>query len=247
MSLRFPRWLNMWLLPGLALLGLAGLVACATTRSSATTPAVGSLAVPPTGPSEFILPTAPPTWDRHAFNTMVAAVMTALPTASPFPGWPPEKAFRDQYTDAYIRAASTIAAQYPIPVEPLPTITPGPHPNVSFPTQVAGAGIIVPVGCGMEYKAWVRSSSRWSELVNNRVVVVCAGSSPHLGLHNQGAIMVETTDTEGAVIGGPDTYNTPTQAGAVQVIDAVGERLTLKAKDGTLLYFDVPSRRWVNP
>jgi hypothetical protein len=28
MSLRFPRWLNMWLLPGLALLGLAGLVAC---------------------------------------------------------------------------------------------------------------------------------------------------------------------------------------------------------------------------
>jgi hypothetical protein len=59
--------------------------------------------------------------------------------------------------------------------------------------------------------------------------------------------MVETTDTEGAVIGGPDTYNTPTQAGAVQVIDAVGERLTLKAKDGTLFYFDVPSRQWLNP
>lgn len=72
-------------------------------------------------------------------------------------------------------------------------------------------------------------------------------NGPDFGIQDQGAIMVETTDRAGAVIGGPITYNTPTRAGFVTVVGAVGERLTLRAEDGTLFTFDVPSRQWVNP
>lgn len=44
-----------------------------------------------------------------------------------------------------------------------------------------------------------------------------------------------------------DGYYTPLRAGAVRIISAVGERLTLRAADGTLFAFDVPTRQWVNP
>jgi hypothetical protein len=43
------------------------------------------------------------------------------------------------------------------------------------------------------------------------------------------------------------SYRTPLRAGSIQVIDAVGERLTLRADNGTLFYFDVPTRQWVMP
>jgi hypothetical protein len=43
------------------------------------------------------------------------------------------------------------------------------------------------------------------------------------------------------------SYPTPSKAGVVHVTDAVGERLTLEAADGTRFYFDVATRQWVNP
>jgi hypothetical protein len=44
-----------------------------------------------------------------------------------------------------------------------------------------------------------------------------------------------------------DGYYTPLRAGAVRIISAVDERLTLRAADGTRFTFDVPTRQWVNP
>ena len=46
---------------------------------------------------------------------------------------------------------------------------------------------------------------------------------------------------------GDDRHPTPTKAGPVAITDAVGERLTLQAADGTRFTFDVPTRQWVNP
>jgi hypothetical protein len=61
-------------------------------------------------------------------------------------------------------------------------------------------------------------------------------------------VLVEVADaTTHAVLQGPDLYKAPGQAESIEIIDAVGERLTLRADDGTLFYFDVPTRQWVNP
>ena len=43
------------------------------------------------------------------------------------------------------------------------------------------------------------------------------------------------------------SYRTPRRVGPIRVTDAVGERLTLHADEGTLFYFDVPTRQWVTP
>ena len=41
-------------------------------------------------------------------------------------------------------------------------------------------------------------------------------------------------------------YLTPTKSGAVRVVAANGERLTLKSSNGNTFYFDVPSRQFVS-
>jgi hypothetical protein len=42
-------------------------------------------------------------------------------------------------------------------------------------------------------------------------------------------------------------YQSPQRNGTIRIVDAVGERLTLRAGNGTVFYFDVPSRQWVSP
>jgi hypothetical protein len=44
-----------------------------------------------------------------------------------------------------------------------------------------------------------------------------------------------------------DGYYTPLRAGAVRIVSAVDQRLTLRADDSTLFYFDVLTRQWVTP
>jgi hypothetical protein len=58
---------------------------------------------------------------------------------------------------------------------------------------------------------------------------------------------VYTTTLDIGSFGPVQVYTTPANAGLVKVKDAVGERLTLDAPDGTRFYFDVATRQWVNP
>jgi hypothetical protein len=76
--------------------------------------------------------------------------------------------------------------------------------------------------------------------------MVCAGVTlPPPGV---AAVLVVVYDANGpGILSGPDIYQVPAAVQEVRVIDAVGERLTLRADDGTLFYFDVLTRQWVPP
>ena len=92
----------------------------------------------------------------------------------------------------------------------------------------------------------IGAQNEWSEVRNNQVIGVCAGtrySGPP-----QGQILVQVFDKDtNVLISGPDLYTVPGQVEWVKVVDAVGERLTLQADTGALFYFDVPTRHWVHP
>ncbi|MFL5733728.1 MAG: hypothetical protein ACJ78Q_11050 [Chloroflexia bacterium] len=45
----------------------------------------------------------------------------------------------------------------------------------------------------------------------------------------------------------PRLYEPPQPANQLDIIDAICQRLTIEDERGNLLYFDVPSRRWVQP
>src|SRR5205085_1528877 len=139
-----------------------------------------------------------------------------------------------------------IGAQYVIPVEPIDT--PPPTPVLpTIPPDIAGAGFLIPAGCNMEpaYKGMLISAPpRWAEGFGDQMITVCAGVSKTD--FQQGVVMVAQGDVR-RLIRGPDDYLTPIRAGALTIIGAVGERLTLRTDNGTLFYFDVPTRQWVNP
>jgi hypothetical protein len=90
--------------------------------------------------------------------------------------------------------------------------------------------------------------NHWYERLPDRIISVYAGSEGSGGDRTQGLLMVivRTPDETRSLERG-QLYSTPSKAGAVHITDAVGERLTLEAADGTRFYFDVATRQWVNP
>ena len=99
--------------------------------------------------------------------------------------------------------------------------------------------------------------NQWWEIAgeDGKLIGVQAGamsremSADHL--ENQGMVAVIVTlfcqqgtnlDSDWIEAG---SYPTPIKAGAVRIIDAVGERLVLRATNGTIFYFDVPARQFV--
>lgn len=245
-----PQRVRMALFVGFAVLVFSMPAGCGVhgTEDDEPPALAASTVVPTVFPTPLALPPRPATWDRPAFNTMVAAVTTTLPTASPRPGWPPDKSAGDQRNDASARALHTISAAYGIPTVPRDTPVPETTPyTVAVETRVAGAGILVPLSCNSEllYKAYVISYNKWGERVGDHNILVCAGNKPMD--QSQGAILVVAVSPSAGIVGGPDVYYTPTQDGWLKIVDAVGERLTLQSNNGTLFYFDVPTRQWVNP
>lgn len=88
--------------------------------------------------------------------------------------------------------------------------------------------------------------SAWAELLEDRVVYVDTGGKGYMGDGTQGALFISARTLSNDLIS-EDIYRTPTKAGPVTITDAVGERLTLEAADGTRFTFDVATRQWVNP
>ncbi len=131
-----------------------------------------------------------------------------------------------------------------LPTPPAPTTLEGETPH-----QIAGAGIIWQE-TSPHFTKLMHTRNQWVERENQQgnSVLVCAESKFPREDPQQGIIGVLYLEHDsGTFISGPDLYLTPLRAGAVQVIDAVGERLTLRAEDGTLFTFDIPTRQWVTP
>src|ERR1051325_2826224 len=83
----------------------------------------------------------------------------------------------------------------------------------------------------------------WLETSGGKKIVVYTGA-----LRDDPGVTFDAS--QGIVIiligGSEETYKTSTQDGPVRIIDAQGERLVLKADNGKLFYFDVPSRQFVD-
>ena len=122
-------------------------------------------------------------------------------------------------------------------------------------TVSAGAGMIVVRPSDLPLSQY-RIGNQWIEDVHNARtrIVVEAGvkNGPDHLPSAQGIVIVEVWErsvTSNSVVDNRvsvDYYLTPSQAGPVKIIDAVGERLVLQSiTDGTKFYFDVPSRQFV--
>ncbi|MFL5732492.1 MAG: hypothetical protein ACJ78Q_04765, partial [Chloroflexia bacterium] len=71
--------------------------------------------------------------------------------------------------------------------------------------------------------------NRWYETVDNRDVIVLAGMQTNTTDPSLGKVVVIVQDSMSyEIIGEPESYMTPSRNGYVEVIDAVGERLTLR-------------------
>ncbi len=239
---------------GAALLMVAlGLVVTRTTQPPAlSVPAYGASPAAATATGTSPVPTAAGTATQGYLDGLRAtavAIAATLPTASPLPGWPVDKAADIQQRDLMGRAYATANALDPTP--------PGyriPHPPTSAvpkptePMWSAGAGVIYDEAGPTEFDKQVHIVNFWWETMGDERLLVCAGRTLSLTEPSQGAILIALENAAtGSIIGTPQMYPTPSRQGYVRVIDAVGERLTLRAEDGALFYFDVPSRQWVSP
>jgi hypothetical protein len=88
-------------------------------------------------------------------------------------------------------------------------------------------------------------TNAWIAQLGDEDIVVYGGSRRDES--TEGLVIVLQKNRRTGAATGPDTYDTPAKAGEVEIVDAVGERLTLQANDGTLFYFDVLTRQWVTP
>jgi hypothetical protein len=92
------------------------------------------------------------------------------------------------------------------------------------------------------------AKNNWDEPLTDYRLQVYAGVQGSSGDPRQGEIIVFRCTLNFLEFIGPfDHYPTPLKAGPVTITDAVSERLTLQADDGTRFYFDVATRQWVNP
>jgi len=231
-------WLWLMLIFGIGILILSALSACGTGGNPGTAATPSLLEITPS-------PTAPPTFDWVAFDTAVATVMLGIPTGTPDLHYPPGKNADKQLNDTYYKARETVIAQNPPPLPPLTPPTPPVTPWGYATPHLAGVGTI-DNGCGRPFYHNITRGNSWYEQGVGEDTMVCAGVTlPPPGV---AAVLVVVYDANGpGILSGPDIYQVPAAVQEVRVIDAVGERLTLRADDGTLFYFDVPTRQWVPP
>ncbi len=115
------------------------------------------------------------------------------------------------------------------------------------PYTAAGAGYILtgvnPPARASDFKM----GNEWVELRADHRLDIYAGGQGSDEDPRQGELIIYVRTLDGYITSGGGSYLTPTKAGPVTITDAVGERLTLQAADGTRFTFDLPTRQWVNP
>jgi hypothetical protein len=247
-----------WAGAGVALVFLALLLVYGKTLFTEGQPPPEAAAITMASPSDVTpqasaVPSVVPTVDIVAMQATLVAVVDSMPTYTPYPHAPgiTEKVEGEQRTELIQVARKTVTAMMHITPAPEPPSTPEP-PLTPYPgprTETAGAGAIVYNNfCGTD--KLISARNKWREYIGTRILTVCAGRTylnPQAG-PQQGALLIEDYDKQtNTILTGPDLYTVPIEVAWVEVVDAVGERLTLEADTGALFYFDVPTRQWVNP
>jgi hypothetical protein len=164
--------------------------------------------------------------------------------------WPLDKRASFEEMEQRLAAAATEVALTPehpgAGLEPTPASQPSPWSPVT--KRVAGAGTIGEYGQAPTSPRAFSGQNYWYEDLTDRVIIVFAGAEGSGGNPSQGMLMIMAKSLDGLrTLERAQSYPTPSKAGVVHVTDAVGERLTLEAADGTRFYFDVATRQWVNP
>lgn len=93
--------------------------------------------------------------------------------------------------------------------------------------------------------------NQWWETIGSQWIRVYAGAQRGDGANDlpkpwQGMVFVSVLGLDGTMLPDGGSYKTPKKVGSVKIVDAQGQRLVLKAEDGTLFYFDVPTRQFVS-
>jgi hypothetical protein len=118
-------------------------------------------------------------------------------------------------------------------------IVPPPSPG---PTPVRPRGILDGFNSPTQQTV-IYATSAWQDEVNGHWVIVYTGWAKNDPSHAQGVVLICTTQSEGAdyrVI--TEALATPNRGGNVTIIAVENLRFTLRSQDGTILYFDLPSR-----
>ncbi|MPZ57462.1 MAG: hypothetical protein GEU91_13365 [Rhizobiales bacterium] len=162
-----------------------------------------------------------------------------------FAGLPPEK--RALLEGSYLRAVQ--GRRSPPPKNPAaPPPTPAPTPAggpITVPQRPAGAGIIVESGLAPLPGSVYKIENSWHKSEGNGFIQVFAGAEREDPA--QGVVAVVVAPGNGQPSPPVEVYRTPTKAGAVRVVEAEGERLTLRTSSGATFIFDVPTRRFLSP
>jgi len=111
----------------------------------------------------------------------------------------------------------------------------------------AGAGSIVETGLAPFSSEEILVENQWQEIKDGNYVTVFAGASG--GDHSQGLLIItaETVNGEHPIPSAGGGYLSPMKTGALGVVGADGERLTLASAGGATLFFDVASRLFASP
>ncbi len=123
-----------------------------------------------------------------------------------------------------------------------------PSPWSPVAQMAAGAGTIVETGQAPFPAMMFVGQNLWKEAKDGYYILAYAGSEGYEGDPSQGLLMVVAMTFDYKPLpelGG--TYPTPSKAGAVRIVGADGEVLSLLAEDGTKFLFDVASRRFLSP
>ena len=184
--------------------------------------------------------------------TSQLSTATSEPYLTPTPAVPllPDEVYRRRNKAA--GTATRIAQLTHVPTWPpgrpriYPTMPPE-TPSYPIPTRAAGVGRIVESGHVGDLPVFYGVfANQWHAEVGGLRIRAYAGiKSPTDGL-DRGVVVIRIFDSN-RIVTEIESYETPQRRGVVEVIDAVGQRLTLRAEDGTLFYFDIPTRQWVNP
>jgi hypothetical protein len=121
-------------------------------------------------------------------------------------------------------------------------------------SRPAGDGIIIEDSFTPLHSEY-RIKNQWRFVDNNKITLVYAGGvlKGDVGgdaLQNElswrGILVVRVYDADQQVIRDETgIYYTPTNAGPVRIVNAIGKRLTLVARDGTYFIFDVSTRLYL--
>lgn len=133
-----------------------------------------------------------------------------------------------------------------------PTDVPLPASDVMEmrPRRTAGAGIIIFGVVSRISPTTFYQTNTWYEKKGDSYIYVFAGAnraSDGSGDLSDGTIFIDILNNKRDFIPGGGVYPTPIKAGPVTIVDANGEKITLSTQDGHVFYFDVDSRKYINP